>query len=141
MSDDQASKPEENIQSNDLEFSITEIQQELITLENNDLKLVVSNKGGEIVESVLKNYFDKEGNKIKINDSNQIFNLVSSNKSLRAFDSSKIIFESQTKTFVSRSPFIFYKFLQIKHFTVLCFDNPIIVMLSLPQHVKHSNQD
>ena len=95
FSDDQVSKPEENIQSNDLEFSITEIQQELITLENNDLKLVVSNKGGEIVESVLKNYFDKEGNKIKINDSNQIFNLVSSNKSLRAFDSSKIIFESQ----------------------------------------------
>ncbi len=95
FSDDQVSKPEENIQSNDLEFSITEIQQELITLENNDLKLVVSNKGGEIVESVLKNYFDKEGNKIKINDNNQIFNLVSSNKSLRAFDSSKIIFESQ----------------------------------------------
>ena len=54
LSDDQVSKPEENTKPNDLEFSITEIQQELITLENNDLKLVVSNKGGEIVESVLK---------------------------------------------------------------------------------------
>ena len=38
LSDDQVSKPEENTKSNDLEFSITEIQQELITLENNDLK-------------------------------------------------------------------------------------------------------
>ena len=67
FSDDQTSNPEKDVQSNDLKFPIKEVQQELIKLENNDLKLVVSNKGGEIVESVLKNYFDKEGNKIKIN--------------------------------------------------------------------------
>ena len=49
-------------------------------------------------------------------------------------------FEIQTKTFFCSSSLLFLNFLETKHFTFLCFDNPIIVMQSLPQHVKHSNQ-
>ena len=54
-------------------------ENEFITLENKDLKLVFSTKGAQISESVLKNYNKFDGDTIKINDNNQNFSFRSSN--------------------------------------------------------------
>ena len=93
--DDEVVDKPENFNSNKLGVSSTKTKEELFILENTDLKLVISNKGGEIVESVLKNYLDKQGENIKINDYNQVLNFVSNNKSARLFNSSEIIFKTE----------------------------------------------
>ncbi|MDC3178943.1 YidC/Oxa1 family insertase periplasmic-domain containing protein [Flavobacteriales bacterium] len=54
-------------------------ENEFITLENKDLKLVFSTKGAQISESVLKNYNKFDGDIIKINDNNQNFSFNSLN--------------------------------------------------------------
>jgi len=60
---------------------------ELIKIENDDIKLVFSTQGAQITEAVLKNYNRLDGENLKINDANQIFSFNSDN-----LDTSKIYF-------------------------------------------------
>ena len=66
------------------------IQEEVFTLQNEDIILKISNKGGEIIESTLKKYNDQDENLLKIYDNNQSLYITSSQKS---FDTSALIFQ------------------------------------------------
>ena len=66
------------------------IQEEVFTLQNEDIILKISNKGGEIIESTLKKYNDQDENPLKIYDNNQSLNITSSQKS---FDTSALMFQ------------------------------------------------
>ena len=66
------------------------IQEEVFTLQNEDIILKISNKGGEIIESTLKKYNDQDENPLKIYDNNQSLYITSSQKS---FDTSALIFQ------------------------------------------------
>ena len=66
------------------------IQEEVFTLQNEDIILKISNKGGGIIESILKKYNDQDENPLKIYDNNQSLYITSSQKS---FDTSAIMFQ------------------------------------------------
>jgi YidC/Oxa1 family membrane protein insertase len=66
------------------------IQEEVFTLQNEDIVLKISNKGGEIIESTLKKYNDQDENPLKIYDNNQSLYITSSQKS---FDTSALMFQ------------------------------------------------
>ena len=66
------------------------IQEEVFTLENEDIVLKISNKGGGILESTLKKYNDQDDNPLKIYDNNQSLYITSSQKS---FDTSALMFQ------------------------------------------------
>lgn len=66
------------------------IQEEVFTIQNEDIILKISNKGGEIIESTLKKYNDQDENPLKIYDNNQSLYITSSQKS---FDTSAIMFQ------------------------------------------------
>ena len=66
------------------------IQEEVFTLQNEDIILKISNKGGEIIESTLKKYNDQDENPLKIYDNNQSLHITSSQKS---FDTSALMFQ------------------------------------------------
>ncbi len=66
------------------------IQEEVFTLQNEDIILKISNKGGEIIESTLKKYNDQDENPLKIYDNNQSLYITSSQKS---FDTSALMFQ------------------------------------------------
>ena len=66
------------------------IQEEVFTLQNEDIILKISNKGGEIIESTLKKYNDQDDNPLKIYDNNQSLYITSSQKS---FDTSALMFQ------------------------------------------------
>ena len=66
------------------------IQEEIFTLQNEDIILKISNKGGEIIESTLKKYNDQDENPLKIYDNNQSLYITSSQKS---FDTSALMFQ------------------------------------------------
>ena len=66
------------------------IQEEVFTLQNEDIVLKISNKGGGIIESTLKKYNDQDENPLKIYDNNQSLYITSSQKS---FDTSALIFQ------------------------------------------------
>jgi len=66
------------------------IQEELFTLQNEDIILKISNKGGGIIESTLKKYNDQDENPLKIYDNNQSLYITSSQKS---FDTSALMFQ------------------------------------------------
>ena len=66
------------------------IQEEVFTLQNEDIILKISNKGGEIIESTLKKYNDQDENLLKIYDNNQSLYITSSQKS---FDTSALMFQ------------------------------------------------
>ena len=66
------------------------IQEEVFTLQNEDIILKISNKGGEIIESTLKKYNDQDENPLKLYDNNQSLYITSSQKS---FDTSALIFQ------------------------------------------------
>ena len=65
-------------------------QEELFTLQNEDIILKISNKGGGIIESTLKKYNDQDENPLKIYDNNQSLYITSSQKS---FDTSALMFQ------------------------------------------------
>ena len=73
---------------NDIDTQI--IQEEVFTLQNEDIILKISNKGGEIIESTLKKYNDQDENPLKIYDNNQSLYITSSQKS---FDTSALMFQ------------------------------------------------
>jgi len=83
-------------------------ENEFITLENKDLKLVFSTKGAQISESVLKNYNKFDGDTIKINDNNQNFSFRSSNLNTSQLYFNFLINESsqgkEIKFFYSEQP-------------------------------------
>ena len=85
------SQPERNNLENESNLNTTNFQrskvEELIKIENQDLRLVFSTKGAQITEAVLKNYNRLDGKNLKINDANQIFSFNSDN-----LDTSKIYF-------------------------------------------------
>ena len=66
------------------------IQEEVFTLQNEDIVLKISNKGGGIIESTLKTYNDQDENPLKIYDNNQSLYITSSQKS---FDTSALMFQ------------------------------------------------
>ena len=66
------------------------IQEEVFTIQNEDIILKISNKGGEIIESTLKKYNDQDENPLKIYDNNQSLYITSSQKS---FDTSALMFQ------------------------------------------------
>ena len=66
------------------------IQEEVFTLQNEDIILKISNKGGGIIESTLKKYNDQDENPLKIYDNNQSLYITSSQKS---FDTSALMFQ------------------------------------------------
>lgn len=66
------------------------IQEEVFILQNEDIVLKISNKGGGIIESTLKKYNDQDENPLKIYDNNQSLYITSSQKS---FDSSALMFQ------------------------------------------------
>ena len=66
------------------------IQEEVFTLQNEDIILKISNKGGGIIESTLKKYNDQDENPFKIYDNNQSLYITSSQKS---FDTSALMFQ------------------------------------------------
>ena len=66
------------------------IQEEVLTLQNEDIVLKISNKGGGIIESTLKKYNDQDENPLKIYDNNQSLYITSSQKS---FDTSALMFQ------------------------------------------------
>jgi len=66
------------------------IQEEVFTLQNEDIVLKISNKGGGIIESTLKKYNDQDDNPLKIYDNNQSLYITSSQKS---FDTSALMFQ------------------------------------------------
>ena len=66
------------------------IQEEIFTLQNEDIILKISNKGGQIIESTLKKYNDQDENPLKIYDNNQSLYITSSQKS---FDTSALMFQ------------------------------------------------
>ena len=66
------------------------IQEEVFTLQNEDIVLKISNKGGGIIESTLKKYNDQDENPLKIYDNNQSLYITSSQKS---FDTSALMFQ------------------------------------------------
>jgi len=66
------------------------IQEEVFTLQNEDIILKISNKGGGIIESTLKKYNDQDENPFKIYDNNQSLHITSSQKS---FDTSALMFQ------------------------------------------------
>ncbi len=66
------------------------IQEEVFTLQNEDIVLKISNKGGGIIESTLKKYNDQDENPLKIYDNNQSLYITSSQKS---FDTSTLMFQ------------------------------------------------
>ena len=66
------------------------IQEEVFTLQNEDIVLKISNKGGGIIESTLKKYNDQDENPLKIYDNNQSLYITSSQKS---FDTSALLFQ------------------------------------------------
>ena len=66
------------------------IEEEVFTLQNEDIILKISNKGGEIIESTLKKYNDQDENPLKIYDNNQSLYITSSQKS---FDTSALMFQ------------------------------------------------
>ena len=66
------------------------IQEEIFTLQNEDIVLKISNKGGGIIESTLKKYNDQDENPLKIYDNNQSLYITSSQKSL---DTSALMFQ------------------------------------------------
>ena len=84
-------QPEKNYLDNESSLNTTNFQrskvEELIKIENQDLRLVFSTKGAQINEAVLKNYNRLDGKNLKINDANQIFSFNSDN-----LDTSKIYF-------------------------------------------------
>jgi YidC/Oxa1 family membrane protein insertase len=66
------------------------IEEEVFTLQNEDIILKISNKGGGIIESTLKKYNDQDENPLKIYDNNQSLYITSSQKS---FDTSTLMFQ------------------------------------------------
>ena len=66
------------------------IEEEIFTLQNEDIVLKISNKGGGIIESTLKKYNDQDENPLKIYDNNQSLYITSSQKS---FDTSTLMFQ------------------------------------------------
>ena len=66
------------------------IQEEVFTIQNEDIILKISNKGGGIIESTLKKYNDQDENPLKIYDNNQSLYITSSQKS---FDTSALMFQ------------------------------------------------
>ncbi len=66
------------------------IQEEVFTLQNEDIILKISNKGGGIIESTLKKYNDQDENPFKIYDNNQSLHITSIQKS---FDTSALMFQ------------------------------------------------
>ena len=66
------------------------IEEEIFTLQNEDIVLKISNKGGRIIESTLKKYNDQDENLLKIYDNNQSLYITSSQKS---FDTSTLMFQ------------------------------------------------
>ena len=66
------------------------IEEEIFTLQNEDIVLKISNKGGGIIESTLKKYNDQDENLLKIYDNNQSLYITSSQKS---FDTSTLMFQ------------------------------------------------
>lgn len=66
------------------------IEEEVFTLQNEDIILKISNKGGGIIESTLKKYNDQDENPLKIYDNNQSLYITSSQKS---FDTSALMFQ------------------------------------------------
>lgn len=66
------------------------IQEEVFTLQNEDIILKISNRGGGIIESTLKKYNDQDENPLKIYDNNQSLYITSSQKS---FDTSALMFQ------------------------------------------------
>ena len=66
------------------------IQEEIFTLQNEDIILKISNRGGGIIESTLKKYNDQDENPLKIYDNNQSLYITSSQKS---FDTSALMFQ------------------------------------------------
>ena len=69
------------------------INEEIFTLENEDIILKISNKGGRIIESILKKYFDQNNEPIKINDNNQNIYIVS-DQNPSSFDTSNLFFDN-----------------------------------------------
>jgi YidC/Oxa1 family membrane protein insertase len=74
------------LNNNDTEI----IEEEVFTLQNEDIILKISNKGGGIIESTLKKYNDQDENPLKIYDNNQSLYITSSQKS---FDTSTLMFQ------------------------------------------------
>lgn len=66
------------------------VEEEVFTLQNEDIVLKISNKGGGIIESTLKKYNDQDENPLKIYDNNQSLYITSSQKS---FDTSALMFQ------------------------------------------------
>ena len=66
------------------------IQEEVFTLQNEDIILKISNKGGGIIESTLKKYNDQDENPLKIYDNNQSLYITSNQKS---FNTSALMFQ------------------------------------------------
>ena len=66
------------------------IEEEVFTLQNEDIILKISNKGGGIIESTLKKYNDQDENPLEIYDNNQSLYITSSQKS---FDTSALMFQ------------------------------------------------
>ena len=66
------------------------VEEEVFTLQNEDIVLKISNKGGGIIESTLKKYNDQDENPLKIYDNNQSLYITSSQKS---FDTSTLMFQ------------------------------------------------
>ena len=82
----------ENFNSNLItDNSIKENQ--LIVLENNDVKFIISTKGAQINEPLLKNYKNQEENDLKIIDNNQVFSFEFNTLSNQPFNSKNLFFD------------------------------------------------
>ena len=68
-------------------------ENQLIVLENNDVKFIISTKGAQINEGVLKNYKNQEENDLKIIDNNQVFSFEFNTLSNQPFNSNNLFFD------------------------------------------------
>lgn len=68
-------------------------ENQFLVLENNDVKFIISTRGAQITQAVLKNYKDQDGNQLKIINENQTFSFVFNTQKNKSFDSQNLSFE------------------------------------------------
>jgi len=68
-------------------------ENQLIVLENNDVKFTISTKGAQISEGILKNYKNQDEDDLRIIDDNQVFYFEFNTLRNQSFNSDKIFFD------------------------------------------------
>ena len=68
-------------------------ENQFLVLENNDVKFIISTRGAQITQAVLKNYKDQDGNQLKIINENQTFSFVFNTQKNQSFDSQNLSFD------------------------------------------------